>query len=322
MIQYKMKKILVTVILSALVGVVSAQDFPQFTQYINMQGLINPAYNGTRGTYSGLMVYRHQWAGFDGAPRTLGFNAHGPVPGVERLSGGIVLISEGFGLNKQTDVSLASSYYIDLSRELKLSFGVQGGMNSYSFDFSELVTPDGGNDDVYNPSQLDHYLRPNFGVGAFLYSSNYFAGLSIPEMLYHTPEATTESFNTSFNFSSMHYFLYGGYVFDVDQDIKLKPTVLMKTIYGAPVELDLGIYGYYKDYGSVGLSYRTGSDVIFFTEVRVWEQLYVGYSFDYPVTKLNRITYGSHEISLRFDLANSPFSSGNISKGIRSIRHF
>lgn len=319
MIRFNMKKALFIVLLFSMAKFAGAQDFPQFSQYINMQGLINPAYNGTRGVYSGLMVYRHQWAGFSAAPRTLGFNMHGPIPGVDRLSGGLVLISDGYGLNDQVDVSLAASYYINLTQELKLSFGMQGGMNSYSFNFADLVTPDPGSDDVYTP---DYYLRPNVGVGAFLYSDRYFVGLSIPEMLSHSADVSTVSFNTSFDFSTMHYFLYGGYVFDVTQDIKIKPTALMKSIYGAPIEVDLGVYGYYQDYGSVGLSFRTGSDVIIFGEVRVWEQLYVGYSYDYSITKLNNISSGSHEISLRIDLDNNMFNGGNISKGLRSIRHF
>ena len=85
------------------------------------------------------MVYRHQWSGFSAAPKTLGFNFHGPIPGVERLSGGLSIISDGLGLNENTDVSLAASYYINVASDLKLSFGLQGGMNSYSFDTDALT---------------------------------------------------------------------------------------------------------------------------------------------------------------------------------------
>lgn len=296
-----------------------AQDFQQYTQYINMQGLINPAYTGTRSTYSGLMNYRNQWSGFAASPKTLGFNFHGPVP-VDNLSAGLVIMSESIGLNSNVDLAIASAYQVNISRELKLSLGLQLGFSSLQFDAASIIL-ESANDPVYD-SYAESYFRPNTGVGAFLHSEKYFVGFSMPKMLTHSPELNTESIKTTFSFKTMHMFLYGGYVFDVDNDIKVKPTVLMKTIYGAPVTLDLGVYGFYKDWGSAGLAFRTGSDIIFATEFRVWEQLYVGYSFDYPITKLSKVSYGSHEISLRIDLEDLTSGFGQASKGVKSIRYF
>lgn len=313
------KKFTGIVALSLIVSGSFAQDFQQYTQYINMQGLINPAYTGTRGTYSGLMNYRHQWAGFDASPKTLGFNFHGPVP-VENLSAGLVVMSENLGLNSNVDFAIASAYAVNLTEDIKISFGLQLGFSSLQFDASSLIV-DNYSDPVFQ-KYAESYFRPNVGVGTFLHTEKYFAGFSMPRMLTHSTEASSESIKTSFDFKTMHMFLYGGYVFDIDNDYKVKPTLLMKSIYGAPLTFDIGAHGYYKDYGSLSLIFRTSSDIIFATEVRVWEQLYVGYSFDYPITKLSRVSFGSHEISLRIDLADLNFAGSQVSKGIKSIRYF
>lgn len=316
----KTKKLFTAVLLGFVTLSAVGQDFPQYTQYVNMQGLINPGYTGSRDYYSGLMDYRYQWVGFDASPRTLGFNFHGPVP-VENLSAGIVVMAEKIGLNSNVDVALASAYAVQLNDDIRLSFGLQAGFSSLAFDMGSINISD-PSDPVYQRS-LDNYFRPNFGFGTFLHTEKYFAGFSMPRMLTHSTERETESIKTSFSFKTMHMFLYGGYVFDVDEDFKVKPTLLMKSIYGSPIEFDLGAHAFYRDYGSLGLIFRTGSDIILATEFRVWEQLYVGYSFDYPLTKLNRVTWGSHEISLRIDLDASIFSgSGPVSRGMRSIRYF
>lgn len=313
------KRLLVVISFVCVLIPGQTQDFQQYTQYINMQGLINPAYTGSRGTYSGLMNYRNQWTGFAASPKTLGFNFHGPVP-VENLSAGLVVMSESIGLNSNVDMAIASAYKVNLTRELILSLGLQLGFSSLQFDAGSLIL-ESGNDPVYD-AYTDSYFRPNTGVGAFVYTDRYFAGFSMPKMLTHSPEKDTETIKTSFSFKTMHMFLYGGYVFDVDNDIKVKPTLLMKSIYGAPLTFDIGVYGFYRDWGSVGLAFRTGSDVIIATEFRVWEQLYVGYSFDYPITKLSKVSYGSHEISLRIDLEDLRIGLTPASKGVKSIRYF
>ena len=111
-------------------------------------------------------------------------------------------------------------------------------------------------------------------------------------------------------------------MFDVDNDYNIIPTLLLKTIYGAPITTDIGVHGFYRDWGSLGIVFRTGSDIIFASEFRVWEQLFVGYSFDYPITKLSQISYGSHEISLRIDLESLNLGGAPVNRGVKSIRYF
>ena len=49
---------------------VTAQQLPQFTQYMFNTISINPAYAGSRETLSIVGLHRSQWAGLDGAPET------------------------------------------------------------------------------------------------------------------------------------------------------------------------------------------------------------------------------------------------------------
>ncbi|HKR04722.1 MAG TPA: type IX secretion system membrane protein PorP/SprF, partial [Bacteroidia bacterium] len=42
-----------------------AQYEPQFTQYLNNELFINPAYAGTRGFAAATLLYRDQWVGIE-----------------------------------------------------------------------------------------------------------------------------------------------------------------------------------------------------------------------------------------------------------------
>ncbi len=46
----------------------SAQQDPQYTQYMYNTEVVNPAYAGSRDALSFGLLYRTQWVGLDGAP--------------------------------------------------------------------------------------------------------------------------------------------------------------------------------------------------------------------------------------------------------------
>ena len=312
-----MKKLfVVTSLIMLFFGAASAQDQTVFTQTVNLQGLLNPAYNGTRDTYSGLGVYRKEFTGFgDGVPQYYGFNFHAPIPGTN-MGAGLVVVNEQIGLHSNLDVSAAFAYRVKLNREVNLSLGLQASINSYSFDFMGLDNESQG-DRTFQVYE-DASIKPNAGFGALLYSEKYFVGFSIPEMLYHPSDTVENKRTASFDVKQMHMFLYGGYVFDLQNDFKVKPVGLLRQVNGAPLLVDVGVYGFYMNDISLGMLYRWDDAVIFHAEFRVWEQMFVGYSYDYSVSKLASVSNGSHEISLRIDLG----STKKYRRGMRSIRYF
>lgn len=293
-----------------------AQDQAVFTQTVNLQGLLNPAYNGSRDAYSGLAVYRHEFAGFGGgSPEYMGFNVHAPLANTN-LGVGLVILSEKYGLHTNLDIAAAATYRVDLNNDTKLSFGLQLALNSYSFDFMSL---DGGSQaDRTFMAYESASIKPNAGFGALLYTQQYFVGLAIPEMLYHPSDTVENKRSTTFDMAQMHIYLYGGYVFDLQNDFKVKPVALIRHVNGAPLLFDIGAYGYYLDDISLGLLYRWDDAIVAHVEFRIWEKMYLGYSYDYSTNELARVSSGSHEISLRMDFG----STRKYRRGMRSIRYF
>src|SRR5436190_22353458 len=79
----------------------SAQYEPQFTQYMNNEQFINPAYAGSRGFAAASLLYRDQWVGIEGAPRTATFGFHSPFM-YNKIGLGLCIMNDRIGVTNQT----------------------------------------------------------------------------------------------------------------------------------------------------------------------------------------------------------------------------
>ncbi|MFO7999611.1 MAG: type IX secretion system membrane protein PorP/SprF [Marinilabilia sp.] len=297
-------------------GLVKGQDAYQFNHYIANQGLLNPGYNGTRDIISGLLIHRSQWVGMDGAPMNQALNVHGPIEETN-LGLGLSLVNDHIGFSNTFDAFASASYRLQLDRNDRfVSFGLQAGASSLVYDGLRAETTNPA-DPVYD--RKESKIALNFGFGTYFYSENYFIGFSIPKFFsnqFDENAGDVGEFKNTLDPENMHTYLYGGYVFDWG-DYKVKPTMLMKQVYGAPMQFDVSTNVLVMDRLWLGLSYRTISDVVFLSEYVINDQFTVRYSFDYPISELNQFNnFGTHEISLQFDF------SFNARPGMRSIRYF
>ncbi len=296
-----MKKIAIFIglIFSAIVSIQAQQ---QFSQLLKTQGMLNPAYNGSREAVSGIILYRNQWVGIDGAPKTQAANLHSPLPYFDGLGIGFSFINETIGLNKDFDAYWGISYRTKVSREAVLSFGFQSGLNSYKVDINETVSEQ-GIDPQFNHSTS--YVKPNFGAGVFLHTKKFFAGLSAPELLLHTPDSSR------FKFKDITSYLYGGYVFEISPELMLKPTVLIKYQSTSPIEINANTSLLIRNMFCVGAGWRVGDALIFFADYRITNSIMIGYSYDYTLSDLNTFSKGTHEISISFDIGSLPDKKKN-----------
>ncbi|TLX78279.1 type IX secretion system membrane protein PorP/SprF [Labilibacter sediminis] len=311
-----MKKLIFSLIVLLFTGIVAyAQDMGQFNHYIANQGVLNPAYNGTRDVISGLLIHRSQWVGIEGAPMNQALNVHGPIEDTN-LGVGLTLMNDNLGFTNTFDAMASASYKLPLDRRDKfISFGLQMGISSRVYDGTKAITGD-YNDPVWMGRTKESLLGFNVGFGSYFYAKNYFAGFSIPKMFSNSFEEGSEGFKNKLDFKNMHMYLYGGYVFDWG-DVKVKPTLLFREVYGAPLQFDVSGNVLLAETIWLGLSYRSVSEVVFLTEYIINRQFTVRYSFDYSLSSLNQYSkYGSHEISLQFDF------TFNKRAGMRSIRYF
>ncbi len=290
-----------------------AQDQAVFNNYISNQGVLNPAYNGTRDVISALAIFRSQWTGFKGAPITGAINVHGPVDAVKNLGAGVVIMEDHVGFTNNFEFYAAASYKLKLDRKNTLALGLQMGFKNVVYDGANAYIVDYG--DPLFSSKISKFGF-NTGFGAYLYSSKYFAGLSVPRVFSNEYDTDKEDIKNTFNFKEIHTYIYGGYVFSID-DIKLKPTALIRLVPGAPLEVDISCNFLLQEKLWLGLSYRTVSDLVFMAEYQINRQLAIRYSFDYPVNTIGKYAkFGSHEIGVQYDF------SFKRRPGMRSIRYF
>ena len=276
----------------------NAQYDPLFTQYMFNEMFINPAYAGSRDVVSATALYRNQWGGIEGAPKTQTVSLHGPVKN-KKIGLGLSFMNESIGVEKKIGVFGSYSYRVQTSENGRFAVGLQGGFINIKENYLDVITNDP--DDVQF-SQNVQQMVPNFGFGLYYNTKKFYAGLSVPRIIENYVDPTNGlEIKNRFNQRNMHYFVTAGYVFDLNDNIKLKPMTMIKASDGATIQADVTCAAYFKETFWVGLTYRTAAAASIFAQINLTKQLRLGYSYDYTTTRLRHYTSGSHEITLGYD---------------------
>jgi len=292
--------ILVIIICSTFVVESNAQQDAQYTQYMYNTMSINPAYAGSRDVLSALLLHRSQWVGLEGAPRTQTFNIHSPIGKSDNVGLGLSIVNDKIGPTHETYFDVNFSYTVNTSEEGRLSFGVNGGGHLLDVAYSELSQYNGG--DALLQTDIQNKFSPNVGVGLFYRKSDrWYIGLSAPRLLEtrHFDEAALSVAKERIN-----YYLMGGYVFDVNSDLKLKPALLFKAVQGAPLQADITINALLKEKLTLGLAYRWSAAFSGLIGYQLSDRFLLGLAYDREITDLGRTKFeaGSFEVFLRFEL--------------------
>ena len=272
-----------------------AQQDAQFTQYMYNTITINPAYAGSRGALSVFGLYRAQWVGLDGAPKTSAFSVHTPLNG-SRVGLGVSVINDKIGPTNNNDISADLSYTINTSETFKLSFGIKATATIFNLDVNKL-NPTDANDPQFQNFDTD--FTPNIGAGIYWHSDKFYLGLSVPKFI------ETNQYNDNeiaIYKEKINYYMIAGYVFDLSRDIKFKPAVLTKLVEGAPLQADISGNFMFNEKFVFGVAYRWSAAVSAMVGFQVSKGFYLGYGYDQETTTLDRYNSGSHEIFLRFEL--------------------
>lgn len=298
----KLNQILVATLMLLILAAerVFSQQDPQFTNYMYNTTVINPAYAGTRDALSVLALYRSQWVGLEGAPQTANFSIHSPINN-SNLGWGLSLVNDEIGPSTEQTLAADFSYRITFDNLSNLSFGIKATANLFNVDYTKLS--------IYDPSDpmlqnnVDNRFQPNIGAGFYWYSDQYYLGFSIPNFL--ETKYYDDNTRSSSALESMHYYMMGGYVFDLNESVKFKPAFLSKFVSGAPLQFDVTANFLLFDKLTVGSAYRINGAVSFLAGFQVSDSIFVGYSYDTEAVKLANYNSGSHEFFLRFEVFKS-----------------
>lgn len=273
-----------------------AQQDPGYTQYMYNTMTVNPAYAGSTGTLEALLLHRSQWTGIDGAPSTQSFTIHSPLAN-EHVGLGFSVVNDKLGPSNELYLDGNFSYTILLSETNKLAFGLKAGARMMNVDWTRGRYYDPV--DALLNNNIENKFKPSLGAGVFLYDEKWYAGMSVPSFLRSDYYDDVEEAVLS---ERLHYYLIGGYVFDIGENLKFKPAALARFVSGAPFALDVSANFLIQEKFTAGVSYRWDDSVSALVGFQITPALYAGYAFDYTVSDLNKYNDGSHEIILRYQL--------------------
>lgn len=289
-----LKLLLIAVILSN--SVVFAQYGPSFTQYMFNEVFINPAYTGSQDALSLNGSYRNQWIGIEGAPVTQTFVAHTPLFN-KKIGIGISAMNENISVYKKTGGYVNLAYRI-LFPKSTLSFGLLGGIQSIREDFTKIKTTQQMDEQFLYVSP--RVISPNFGFGVYYYSPKYYAGISIPRFMQSKLSADSSKVMNTVNQRDFSYYLALGYVFNENENMQLKPSLMIKMLQGAPIQGDFALTALLKKVLWIGASYRTSQTLSGIAGFQFTPQFKLTYSYDYTFSDLRKYNSGSHEIQLSY----------------------
>ena len=289
-----------------------AQTEPMYSQYMfNMLG-VNPAYAGSREASSFNFFQRSQWIGLQGAPQTTSFSFDQSILN-KRAGWGIQLYDDKIGVEKADGINIMGSTRIQVSENGILSGGLSLGLMNYRIDLMNVTGRFTPNDPAFY-SNLNKWT-PSLGIGIYYNTDNFYAGVSIPNILKSRLTAFDLIRSGLQKVNQKHIFLTTGFVIPINEDLKLKPSTMIKMMEGAPIEADFNTNVWLRDIIGLGVSYRTGDAVIGMAEIQVNQNLRFGYAYDITISPLKFYNNGSHEIMIRYEI-------GNFKNKIKSTRYF
>lgn len=325
-----MGKFVLIVLLTLTTIQVYAQEKPQFSQYMLNNYLLNPAVTGIEN-YTDLKAgYRSQWTGLNGAPVTSYLTINAPLgskfiqgdaasassaddnPSSQLLTRlyrsaephhglGIMVMTDKTGPVTATTADLSYAYHIGLTARLNLALGISGGLSNLSLNRAELMLSN--QNDPLLRSTVANQWRPDLGAGLWLYSPEFYVGLSalqlIPQNLLITGSGSMSSYKPlpSFYFTS-------GLKLSLNEDISFMPSFLIRKAGADLLTYDLNMKLAYRNRIYTGLSYRKNDTFAILLGLNINSLINIGYSYDTTLSTLNKVSNGSHEIVMGLYLNN------------------
>lgn len=299
---------IVSIVLLLVLSLISfsgyGQQDPQYTQYMYNMNIVNPAYAGSRGTLSIGVLGRTQWVGIDGAPETATLSIHAPVG--KNLAAGFSAIVDRLGPVSEQNIYADISYTVSTSEEGRLAFGLKGGITLFNADLTSILLPQNDLDDLFGENLNRSF--PNFGAGIYYYNEKFYVGLSAPNIL-ETIHFEKEGNAITRASEETHYFFTSGYVFDISETLKFKPSFMLKGVQGSPLSIDVSANVLMNDRLEFGLNYRLDDSISGLINFGITPSLRIGYAYDFTTSNLGNFNSGTHEAFLLWDI---DFSKKNL----------
>ncbi len=289
-----MKKLILTIAAFLSLSIsIQAQIEPMYGMYRFNALVVNPAQAGANRTSDVSLLSRWQWTAIDGAPKThsLSFN----LPVRQNLGFGVNIVSDNIGPVSDFYLSTDYAYQIPISKKTKISAGIRLSVINHRVDLTSRNLIDKVDESF--KTNLNSGFRVNPGLGFVLINPNYFVGFSMPRLLKYSYGSIKD---VSSYKDVQHSFLYAGYIYKINREIVLRPSFISNMSVDAPLSFDINATATIKNVIDVGLIYRKDDAVGLLFGYKFNSGLYAGYSYEYPISDIRRVSYMTHELALRF----------------------
>lgn len=289
-----MKKLLILIFVIITGQASFAQQVPLFSQYSFNPYLYNPAYAGADNRFVAISTYRNQWTGFSGAPETAVLSIQGPLKRGSAIGG--YVFSDAIGAMERYGFNTGYTFRVRLQQEIYLAFGLQLGLTQFTLNGNDLVTHDA--DDIMVPKTNSNMLLGDAAFGVYLHGEQFYAGLSIPQILNGSFILSDDMGTIHNQIIERHLFLSGGLKLKASETTKIEPSILLKTVKGAPLQLDFTTRFLFNEKYWLGITYRTRAALCLMAGLQISDHLIIGYGYDYTGNDLGAVAASSHEIML------------------------
>ena len=288
-----MKKLIVIVLAVVTGGLAYGQQDIQMTQFMFDKLSVNPGYAGSSNEFCATVFGRQQWTGFEGAPKTYLLNAHMPFG---RHGAGLTVFQDELGQTSSMNVKGSYAYQIPNIGGGKLGIGASVGLVSSNLG-NEWIAIDDFTQDVSIPDDATSSSTIDFGFGAYWHNQKVHVGLSST----HLHEGELKDMNIS---TARHYYGMLGYTHNLNSDIDIIPSVLVKSDQTS-TQMDFNVMGMYKNTIWLGATYRLDDAIAPMVGYRHeinggHSAIRIGYSYDVTTSELNNYSSGTHEVMLNY----------------------
>jgi len=284
-----------------------------FNLYMFSPMIINPGYTGSHDVFTVTGQTRWQWVGIPGAPRSGSISGSSPLKKSNAAMGGYINY-EKFGVTNRTGFMYSYAYKVKLRPRTgglsnkgrgpgigTLSMGLSGGFDLRSSRWSEVNTSTPDIDDPAFAFDTGTLFEPNFGFGLFFYNDKLYGGFSVPRLMQYSDNPAEQTTKLSVRVSEMAYYLNAGVLLILSNEVKARPSTLLKWTPHGTFQAELNTNFIFNDIFTIGLTYRTTKTALVLAQFYFNRQFNLGYSYEYSFSDLAGFSAGSHEFMLQYE---------------------
>lgn len=271
----------------------STQQLPQYSLYMFNPYIVNPAFAGTTNEVQVRSTNKYQWTNITDAPRTFNLSFTNSALDEKMGYGGLVF-TDITGPTRRIGAQFSSAYHAKISETLKISFALSLGFTQYAVDGDKISVRE--TDDPILQNRLSSDIIFDGKAAFYLYHENYFFGLSVPNIT----QTKLEPFDDQASIGNLepHYNVIAGYNYVLNDNITLKPSVLLKYVQPVPFRIDMNLTAVYQDRFWIGGGYRINDGIIALAGADLNNRMQITYAYDILTSDLSSYSGGIHELTL------------------------